>query len=277
MWVVTVQNCIYTMSPSPATSAKTVTTDTASTWQEYIVALDISSFSAMILALLFTRWAFVGGRNTIRYFQRDGRAYFRCAYHSVLFTEGFETLCIRMGLLGTLLSFVLAALIHMSGEPLTSGGASIPTAADQVAQIAQESTETTEGTANATPSQLPSLRISRVHGKDLRPVVCKPRVHVCGHPVRLYGHSQLNWLNERAIGLHQIVQADPRLAADEFFREVALTSQRLAQFETTTAKLTESVSTSVASKGTWRRLQGVLDLSATWMLPLPLQQRGLPN
>jgi ABC-type transporter Mla subunit MlaD len=37
------------------------------------------------------------------------------------------------------------------------------------------------------------------------------------------------------------VHADPRLAADEYFREIALTSQRLAQFETTTAALTQSV------------------------------------
>ena len=52
MWVVTAENCLNTMSP--VTDTEPITTETASTWQEYIVALDISSFSAMILALLIS-------------------------------------------------------------------------------------------------------------------------------------------------------------------------------------------------------------------------------
>jgi hypothetical protein len=239
MWVVTVQNCIRTMTP--ANELETVTTENAQTWQEYIIALDISSFSAMILALLFTRLAFVAGRNSMRYFQRDGWSYFQRAYHSVLFTEGFETLCIRMGLLGTLLSFVLAALVHMSGALPESEPARGPRAADPLAQIAQESAGVTEGTANLaeSPSQIPG---PREFTEKIFVLLCASLVSTfVGTGTAYMITPTLNWLNERAIGLHQIVHADPRLAADEYFRAIALTSQRLAHFETTTAKLSESV------------------------------------
>ena len=50
----------------------------------------------------------------------------------------------------------------------------------------------------------------------------------------------LNWINERALGLHQLGQADATFAAEEFFRQVTRTSQRLAQFETTTVRLAQA-------------------------------------
>ena len=94
----------------------------ATSWQGKFIGLDISSFSALTLAVFLTRLAYGGGKNTIRFFQRDGQPYFGRAYRSVLFSEGFETLCVRFGLLGTLLSFLLAAVAQMSNDdhPTTS-------------------------------------------------------------------------------------------------------------------------------------------------------------
>ena len=34
----------------------------------------------------------------------------------------------------------------------------------------------------------------------------------------------LNWINERALGLHQLGQADTKPAAEEFFRQVTRTA-----------------------------------------------------
>ena len=44
------------------------------------------------------------------------------------------------------------------------------------------------------------------------------------------------------MGLHQLSQADAAFAAEEFFRQVSRTSQRLAQFETTTVRLADAAS-----------------------------------
>ena len=50
----------------------------------------------------------------------------------------------------------------------------------------------------------------------------------------------LNWLNDRAVGQHQIAVSDIEDVSEEFFRQIARTSERLAQFEITTVKLTEA-------------------------------------
>ena len=237
MWGLTVQVCFIKFVLLQPTLLP------EGSWLRIFSDLDISSFSAMILALLFTRWMFVAGRNSLRYFQRDGWSYFQRAYHSTLFTEGFESLCIRMGLLGTLLSFLLAART-LSPTDASQTETGPKTGSDQIAEIARESVEdatppdaATERTAESEESAAPDELSGYIFY-----LLCASLVSTfVGTCVAYVVTPSLNWLNERAVGLHQIVHADPRLAADEYFREIALTSQRLAQFETTTAKLNESV------------------------------------
>ena len=57
----------------------------------------------------------------------------------------------------------------------------------------------------------------------------------------------LNWLNERAIGLHQLGQADPGFAAEEFFRQVDPYEPAVGQFDTTTVRMCSRRDTSPAS------------------------------
>ena len=130
LWFLTAKTCIDTYILKTAQSI-IIHPELADSWQSKLIGLDISSFSALTLALLFTRLGYVGSRNTIRYFRRDGWAYFGRAYHSVLFTEGFETLCVRFGLLGTLLSFLLAAVSQLSSASVTPG--------ERAADVLQES------------------------------------------------------------------------------------------------------------------------------------------
>ncbi len=113
LWGVTVRVCLrtYVLQQQDSLLLKPGTADS---WQEFFSGLDISSFSALILAFLFTRLAYSGVKNTLWKRYNDGKAYEDYAYDTVLFPPQFESLCIRFGLLGTLLSFLLAAVSQMS-------------------------------------------------------------------------------------------------------------------------------------------------------------------
>ena len=65
LWFLTAKTCIDTYILKTADSI-IIHPELASSWQSYLIGLDISSFSALTLALLFTRLAYVGCRNTIR-------------------------------------------------------------------------------------------------------------------------------------------------------------------------------------------------------------------
>jgi ABC-type transporter Mla subunit MlaD len=239
MWVVTVQACANTYIWR-TTDSVPLTLGQTESLQALFSGLDISSFSAMILALLFTRWTYVGGRNSIRYFQRDRSSYFGRAYHSILFTEGFESLCIRMGLLGTLLSFLLAAVSQIALAQTTQAAALGTTVADRIAAVAREPADAAgQPGADTEPTQITSAT-SKL-SSDIFLLLCASLVSTfVGTGVAYLVTPSLNWLNERAVGLHQLSYADPRMAAEEFFRQIARTSERLAQFETTTMKLAEA-------------------------------------
>lgn len=242
-------------------------------WQSYLIALDISSFSALTFALFLTRLAYSGTRNTLHYFYRDRGEFFGRAYHSVLFTEGFETLCVRFGLLGTLLSFTLVAVVFMSDansddnaedQDKTTATASQPVTHNEtntVALVANQTVFTSSSNANEESNSEPATgnapSPSTNGDGDLEPADAgnkkkdftdKIFVLLCASLVStLVGTSiayaftpSLNWINERALGLHQLSQADARFAAEEFFRQVSRTSERLSQFEATTVRLAEA-------------------------------------
>ncbi|MHB8866496.1 MAG: hypothetical protein ACYC6N_29270 [Pirellulaceae bacterium] len=279
LWFLTATSCVDTYILKTADSI-IIHPELASSWQSYFIGLDISSFSALTLALLFSRLAYVGSRNTLRYFRRDGWAYFGRAYHSVLFTEGFETLCVRFGLLGTLLSFLLAAVSQLSSASATPYNATGRKVRELAVAVAQESTGTaaSPGTGVGTqPETTPSPSATSLEGaKDSTAVaagewaangedsdsalpatehasatgelstqifllLCASLVSTfVGTGVAYVVTPSLNWINERALGLHQLGQADTKFAAEEFFRQVTRTSQRLAQFEATTVKLAQA-------------------------------------
>jgi len=197
------------------------------TVQEKMISLDISSFSALIMALLFTRLAYSGVRNTLHRFRRDGPGYFGRAYDLVLFSNGFETLCVRFGLLGTLLSFLLAAVAQLETPPPSGDTAD---AGEVLVSRSPQRIETGEPAAAA----LQTGDLS----EDIFLLLCASLVSTfVGTGVAYTITPSLNWLNERAVGLHQLGRTDPHAAAESFFRQIDRTSQRLAEFDATTAKL----------------------------------------
>ncbi len=236
LWCLTAKTCVDTYIRKTSESS-IIHPELAVSWQDKLIGLDISSFSALTLALLFTRLAYGGTRNTLRFFQRDGWSYFGRAYHSVLFTEGFETLCVRFGLLGTLLSFLLAAVAQMSAssvDPTRAPGATVAQVTGSIAQGAQDSQAAVKEIAKADEALSATGELS----EDIFLLLCASLVSTfVGTGVAYTVTPSLNWLNERAIGLHQMGHADPGFAAEEFFRQVDRTSQRLAEFDTTTAKM----------------------------------------
>ncbi len=239
LWGVTARACMDTYILGESTS-KLLSGEVGS-WQETFSSLDISSFSALILALLFTRLAYVGCRNVWLWARREGPAFFDHAHHTVLFTEGFETLSIRLGLLGTLLSFLLAALTQMSQSPAQSIPVATPSFSQSAAIAAQAETEG----ATATKSDDSSTSQGNLAASDLSGqmflLLCASLVSTfVGTGVAYVITPSLNWLNDRAVGRHQIAEEDASYVAEEFFRQIARTSERLAQFETTTAKVAEA-------------------------------------
>ncbi|MCU0960477.1 MAG: hypothetical protein MUF48_10270 [Pirellulaceae bacterium] len=239
LWAITVRLCVdtYLLHTRPSVL---LMPEQATSWRDYFSGLDISSFSALILALLCTRLAYVGARNTLRYGWRDGGGYFARAYHSVLFTERFESLCIRLGLLGTLLSFLLAAVAQMSTlspRALVSNG---PTLTDQIARVAEgpgAESPATDGSDGLAPEGLTTSQLS----EDIFLLLCASLVSTfVGTGVAYVITPALNWLHDRAVGRHQLREVDASLAAEQFFRQIARTSERLEQFELTTARLTHA-------------------------------------
>jgi hypothetical protein len=239
LWFLTAKTCIdiYILEPADSFINRL---KLARSWQSKLIRLDISSFSALILALLFTRLAYVGCRNTLQYFRRDGWSYFGRAYHSVLFTDGFETLCIRFGLLGTLLSFLLAAVAQLASASVTPSTAGRQSLGDKVATVAQESAGG-PGDVLSEPDVNKNTSGTEELSTDIFLLLCASLVSTfVGTGVAYVVTPSLNWINERALGLHQLGQADTKFAAEEFFRQVTRTSRRLAEFETTTVTLAKA-------------------------------------
>ncbi len=191
LWSVTARACVQTYIYKQESMLLA-----AETWQDYFSGLDISSFSALILAFFFTRLAYTGIRNTLWKRRKDGKAYYDHAYDAVLFPEHFELLCIRFGLLGTLLSFLLAAISQMSNR-----------GADKLAD-------------------------------NMFLLLCASLVSTfVGTLVAYVALPPLNWLNDRATGIHQKGLTDEESTTEEFFRQLDRTSQRLAEFESATTAL----------------------------------------
>jgi len=218
--------------------------DNTKTWQDYFSGLDISSFSALILAFFFTRLAYAGIRNTLWKRHKDGEAYYDHAYDAVLFPEHFELLCIRFGLLGTLLSFLLAAISQMS-DPVTRAPSHQPvTLARSLEAIAEESASDDgrpEATSGAETSTSPSSRKTPPNDKladNMFLLLCASLVSTfVGTLIAYMALPPLNWLNDRATGMHQRGLTDEEATTEEFFRQLDRTSQRLAEFESATTAL----------------------------------------
>jgi methyl-accepting chemotaxis protein len=273
LWALTAQECLALPSKTFG-ELLLFNITSASSWQSYLIGLDISSFSALTLALLFTRLAYLGTRNTVHHYIRDRGEFFGRAYHSVLFSEGFETLCVRFGLLGTLLSFTLVAVLFM-GKSGDAGpqveeqrpAVAVSTSPDETnatlrdaertetirSSDAAHSSEKSTGTelVSGTPAASSAESWngeSAATGSKAEQFTNSIFILLCASLVSTFVGTgvayaitpSLNWINERALGLHQLSQADARFAAEEFFRQVSRTSERLAQFEATTVRLGEA-------------------------------------
>jgi len=240
IWCVTVRVCVETYVLRQTVSILLAPGE-ATTWQTYFVGLDISSFSAVTLALLLTRLAWSGIRNTLWRRLRDGVDYYNHAYDAVLFSKGFASLCVQFGLLGTLLSFLLAAVAQMAD---TGGGVPDgPTPIErQVAEVAHEG-----GPGSAEPGA-PSAgedSPSAIGAGGTRELSSQVFLLLCASLVSTFVGTfvayivipPLNELNLWAVGGHQLGVTDDQRTAEEFLRQLDRTTQRLSDFERATEVL----------------------------------------
>lgn len=230
MWTVTARACFNTYFLHEG-RPKLLEGDIG-TWQEKLTALDISSFSVLIISLLFTRLAYVGIRNVFQWLRREGRSYFDHAHYTVLFTEDFDTLAIRLGLLGTLLSFLLAALTLMQYDTGETPAATGTLESEIATLLADDGAAAEDTTGRGATSELSGQMFL---------LLCASLVSTfVGTGVAYVISPCLNWLNDRAVGRHQIGDAEAELVAEEFFRQISRTSERLAEFQAATTKLAEA-------------------------------------
>jgi len=160
-----------------------------------------------------------------------------------LFPDYFESLCIRFGLLGTLLSFLLAAVSQLA-EPAAATQVARPgSLGARVEQLAQEPIE--PGAVAPVPrEEVPSTpktgKTSRLSSQVFL-LLCASLVSTfVGTFVAYIMIPPMNLLNDGAVGMLQRGRTDEANTAEEFFRQLDRTSQRLAEFETTTAALSSA-------------------------------------
>ncbi len=236
LWVATARTCVNTYILRTTASAL-IEPGKAESLRDYLAGLDISSFSALILALLFTRLAVTGIKNTIVNLYRDGTSYFDHAYHGILFPITFEQLCIRLGLLGTLLSFLLAAISQMGDASPATSAASTVTLQRQVENISREGASHREVATGDSSVSSRAVTTSELSGQMFL-LLCASLVSTfVGTGAAYIVTPSLNWVHDRAVGRHQLREVDPAFACEEFFRQIDRTSLRLAQFDVTTSKI----------------------------------------
>jgi hypothetical protein len=118
-------------------------------WFQWLVDLDLSSFAAAIFLLVMLRFVVCGFRHCVLAPRRAG--FWSRAHGRYLFSEEWSRLILRLGLIGTLVSFIFAALTLIGDkENQSSAGSETqavhkestagPTAAVYDAEIGQEST-----------------------------------------------------------------------------------------------------------------------------------------
>ena len=93
-------------------------------WQEIFVHLDLSTFTSIICVLL-TFFVMVRG-GWLAFLPRRDRSFWSRAYFHRVFPARTGTLAVRLGLIGTLLSFVLAALTMIRDLQNTAPRADAP-------------------------------------------------------------------------------------------------------------------------------------------------------
>ncbi|MGO9107684.1 MAG: hypothetical protein ACLP9L_00495, partial [Thermoguttaceae bacterium] len=220
-------------------------------WRDYFIALDITSIAALTLALFFTWLAYCGIRNTAWRRYWDGKAFFEHVYDTGLFSKSFASLCIQFGLLGTLLSFLLAAVAQI-------GAAISDTSTTHDAPIVAESAlaKDVKAVVHASPNRDASRedvsdgdRLSsnekatpkprKELSSDIFLLLCASLVSAfVGAFVAYIVIPPLNLLNDCAIGVFQLDYLDEESTAEEFFRQVERTSRRLTEFDKATSALT---------------------------------------
>lgn len=188
-WSSIVRSCVDTYLLHTRPSVLLVP-EQATSWRDYFSGLDISSFSALILALLCTRLAYVGARSALRYSWRDGRGYFDRVDHRVLFSVRFESLCIRLGLLGRARSFRLAAVAQMSTFSPRAVISTAPTLTDQIARVADAPGQRACRGRRAWWGNAGRALHDSARGGHLPALVRPSGVDLCGDRCRVRCHSR---------------------------------------------------------------------------------------
>jgi hypothetical protein len=282
MWFVTAEACLYAyvlphgsregsgQQHSLLSILKNPGSWRECSWRDYFIALDITSIAALTLALFFTYLAWSGIRNTAWRRYRDGKAYFENAYHTGLFSRSFLQLCIQFGLLGTLLSFLLAAVaqigVAVSKTDATRSSSVVeePTLAKDVRAIVQEPTHRDAGRVDSLDSGQPrspdvaAPAPNKELSSDIFLLLCASLVSAfVGAFVAYIVIPPLNGLNDCAVGLYQLDPVDEESTVDEFFRQIDRTSRRLSDLDAAAAALTK------ASKGVGQFQTATTDASTS--------------
>ena len=121
-----------------------------------LLTLDISSTSALII-LLFSSSLFCGSLKIISVHKRKGKEKYSYAYRLRLFPSGIDSICVRLGLIGTLISFVLIALMLFPSSSKDNKAQDEFSESDPTAVVA-ETTGNKDGVQTADEAEIPPLQ-----------------------------------------------------------------------------------------------------------------------
>ena len=265
MWLVTAEACLYAYvlpqgsreGSGQQHSLLSILKNPGSwrdcSWRDYFIALDITSIAALTLALFFSYLAWSGIRNTAWRRYRDGKLFFEHAYNTGLFSRSFVQLCIQFGLLGTLLSFLLAAVaqigvaVSKTDSARSSSVAEEATLAKDVKAVVQESAHRDAGRADSPDTGPPrsadvaAPAPNKELSSDIFLLLCASLVSAfVGAFIAYIVIPPLNGLNDCAVGLYQLDPVDEESTVDEFFRQIDRTSRRLSELDAAAAALTKA-------------------------------------
>ncbi len=215
LWVRTLETCWDTYFLRRQASSLVLNPGSAESLLEFFIKLDLSSCSALICLLLVAFLAKSGLRNSWIVPYREADRFWRSAYAYHLFPSNFWSLSIQLGLIGTLLSFVFAALTMIADLSDMSAESTVKqetlTETDSTRATSQQGESPTppklSGSQAAYPSDQEQDTAKRAKQSSQRIflLLCASLIStLVGCVVAYLILPPLEWVNGIAMGRHQL-------------------------------------------------------------------------
>lgn len=215
LWLLTAQACWSTYITRESLSV-VLHPDSAASLLQFVVGLDMSTCSALVVLLVVYYLGKNGILNSIRIPWREGTNFRGRAYAYHLFPSWLGNLSVQLGLIGTLFSFVFAALTMIADmqvvrplEPAIDADGKVAVTA-KAAQIPEA-----HGAAEqAVPDE---VKRSGETSQRIFLLLCASLIStLVGTVVAYLVLPFLEGINTRAMGRHQLPPTDPEESVTEF-------------------------------------------------------------